>query len=342
MATPDKYLGEKLTGSVNQRYSGGYVSVIRNSDPATKVAIRPNDSEIGRVAPTIQPRKEIAIPKVQAINFSINSHAPVELSLAGLFVRPWSTMWKWVLLFGLVTGAGVYVLSHLMPSSYSYVAYAVIMALTVPAAVVCLFAEWDITRNASFLTLALVASVGGGLAATLAGWANDHFAFVLENAGFAAVTEEPIKGLMLVALLFMVKRFPSVLSGLAIGCAIGAGFAVCENIDYAYALSSDESPSVKILAFRSFLSPMMHMAWTAALGGALWKARGVDGNWIKVVFSWTSWLVFGGMIFCHAMWNTVGAVYILVFGLWCLILHYVRFGISQAYTMNLVCKEVHQ
>lgn len=319
-----------------------YVSVIRTSDPPVNVSIRPDGfhgaerdaaiaaSRHGNPAPRLVNR---TMPRQDGIS-------PLELSLAGLFARPWAFYWWWVLLAGLLLSGGTFVFASAIPSAYTKLIYAAFMAICVPAATLCLVTEWDISRCVNWSVSFIVAIIGGGVAAAISEILNHAFGISIDNSWLAALTEEPVKGAILLILLCMVRRFPGVLSGLALGFAVGAGFAICETIDYAYALSDNENPSIKVLVIRGMLSPMMHMAWTGALGGALWASRGIHANWTGVMFSWLSWLVFAGMIICHSTWNAFGGIYVLVIGVWVLILYLVKRGIAQAFTNNLVNKKV--
>jgi len=335
----DQFLDNTLQGGSSGRPLGGYTSVVRSNGPEQVQSAPPT----AYLRKTSESRAEHATVNHEYNRRGLQHHSvvspTVELTLMGLFVKPWAYKWLIVLVVGFIASLALYGLAQVAPSIQSRLLYAVAMSVCVPAAVCCLFLEWDITCRAKWHSVLLVAVVGGCISASLAECLNAYFDITLDNAKMAALTEEPTKGLMLIVLLFFVKRFPGILSGLALGCAVGAGFAVCETVEYAYAYGDGPIPSVEVLALRGALSPLMHMAWTSVLGGALWAARGVSSNWRGVLLSWPVWVVFMGMMMFHAIWNSVGLVNLLVFVLWGLLLYYVRRGVYQAFANNLVRKE---
>lgn len=338
MHRKDQFLENTLSGGSAERPDRGYTPVVR--DDAEKHHVAPPSTAYVRRGEDAGNKTTRGSPdfRSQSCVSSANGDAAIELSLIGLFVKPWA--YKWVLVFGgcLILSVMFYVIAQIAPSVQARLLYAIAMSVCVPATMCCLFVEWDVTKSVRWHSALLVAVVGGCVSASIAEGLNAYFNVTIDNARMAALTEEPTKGLILIALLFFVKRFPTILSGLALGCAVGAGFAVCETVEYAYAYGEGSAPSVEVLALRGALSPMMHMAWTGVLGAALWSARGVTSNWRGVVFSWPAWIVLMGMIMFHVIWNSVGLVNILVFVLWGLILYYVRRGIYQADEFNLVRK----
>ncbi len=248
----------------------------------------------------------------------------------GFLRRPWSGAWRWVL--GL--GAGACLLSGLLvqgvPTLHGL--YAAAMAACVPAAMVTLFCELEVTRRVTWGVALAVAAVGGGLSILLT--------FVLDaltgfdSAALAGLTEEPAKGAVLLALLAFPKRFPGILSGLALGVCVGAGFAVIETVGYAYAFGEAGRPSTDVLILRGVLSPFMHMAWTGALGGAMWTARAEPGR------AWVALAVFLGMIASHCLWNLIGPLEYLSVALWVLIFRYVKRGAAEAASWGFAPKGV--
>ena len=202
-----------------------------------------------------------------------------------------------------------------------------------------LFAEWDVTRRTS-LPVVAGAALSGCVAAYAAGLANVAFEIAETSLSMAAVVEEPIKGLVVFLLAARARNPKCILSGLAVGCAVGAGFAAIETLDYVYRYGEASRPSMDVLLMRGFLAPFMHAAWTAALGGAIWTAHGVDGGWRQVFASPAVYLVFAGMTLCHAVWNTAFLFWAsLGVVSWLVLMVYVQKGIKQAFGHNLVAKE---
>lgn len=327
-------------GSANG-YDCGYESVVR-SFPATQSSLEiPSTAYQRRDVHYTAPRiKRIMARTISAtVKRKIASTNCVDLSIAKLFVPPWSYKWTIVLALGVVASIISYVLAETTHSPVAHFLCAAIMSICVPAATTCLLIEWDISQRVSWVAALMVATSGGCLSAIVAGVTNGFLEISEGSAGFAALTEEPLKGAILFALLFANRHFPGILSGLVLGCSVGAGFAVWETIDYAYALSDTTMPSTQVLLIRGILSPMMHMAWTGMLGAAMWDARGSGPFVARVFLSPATWMVFVGMVLFHALWNTIPLAHILFFMLWAWILHYIHKGVAQAFELGIAAKK---
>lgn len=333
----DRFLRERLREQGNLSLRGNYEPVVRDDSIVPLCPIRNPQSGLDKTR--TEKHRPPALSRVKTVE-RVGCNRTLVLTFFGLFRRPWAYKWRWILLFGVMASITLFGLSYIFPFAFIKVMYAVSMTMAIPMTMVCLFMEWDVTRRVNPVIALLVAIVCGSISAFLAGATNNYFGITMSNAGAAALTEEPIKGAMVVALLLMYKRFPGILSGLVLGCAVGAGFAVIETFEYAYEFGEGDNPSVSILVLRGMLSPLMHMAWTAVLAGAMWKARGIGGAWHKVILCFPVWLVLVGMMLLHAIWNTFGVFYALIFVLWGLLLHYVRIGVIQAVKTNLISKEV--
>ena len=248
-----------------------------------------------------------------------------------LLKRPWSWKWKRFLLLG---GALSLILGALAKTGETFSGfYAIVLSLLIPSTLVLFFHEIDIRSRISWAWLALIMAIGGGIAGLVAGIVNVVYGVSEEAAAWAGVTEEPIKGAVILALAFFPKRFPGVLAGLSLGVAIGAGFAVYETIDYAYTFGSGEMPSTMVLFVRGALSPFMHLGWTGALGGAMWLARGDRSGWYALG-SLSTWGVFAGVIILHAIWNSIGDIGYLSVGLWVLLFYYAKRGVAEAVALG--------
>lgn len=333
----DRFLAERLGTRGDPSRSGNYKSVIRDVSTTPAQPIIKPQAGLGRIETETYRAKVVSSAKTF---IRAGRSRELVLTFLGLFRRPWACKWRWMLLLGVMASALLYGLSCILPFAFIEVLYVITMSMTIPMTMVCLFMEWDVTRRVTPVIALIVAIVCGGVAVSLAGAMNNFLGITVSNAGAAALTEEPIKGAMVVVLLLLYKRFPGILSGLALGCAVGAGFAVIETFEYAYEFGEGNNPSVSVLVLRGMLSPLMHMAWTAVLAGAMWKARGIGGAWHKVILSLPVWLALGGMMLLHAIWNTFGIFYVLIFALWGLLLHYVRIGVMQAVEHKLISKEV--
>ena len=248
---------------------------------------------------------------------------PAWVALLG---RPWSWRWRWVLGIGAAVCVALGVAAVAMPGVH--VVYAAAMAACVPVALVTLFCELDTTGRVSGGVAAAVTAVGGVGALVLA--LVLYRLTGIEEAGLAGLVEEPAKGAMLALLAMASRRFPGILSGVALGVCVGAGFAIVETFGYAYGLGEDGWPSTWVLIVRGALSPLTHLAWTGALGGAMWAARGAGRPGWRAFGSWVTWGILAAMVLMHCIWNVVGPVEWLAVALWALIFRFVKRGVAEA------------
>ena len=335
--SPDEFLLNALNGREEESH---YSSVVRRESSRT-----PNVEVVASEYPSViresareQFVEEICAPVVESPEIDEAFSRPIvfdsereacqeairQLSFWSLFCRPWSVYWKWIFGFGAIACllTGLLASSDFIPHEI----YAFLMALTVPMTMVTFFCELDVTRSVSGWTAAAVAFLGGIVTVTLAAMLNIGLEI---EAWMAGLTEEPIKGLALLMLAMFPRQFPGILSGVALGVSIGAGFAVLETFEYAYAFGEAGRPDTFVLLLRGFLSPLMHMAWTGALGGAMWAARGPERTGWAALASWQFWAVFGAMVLFHCIWNGVGLINYLAVALWSIIFYYLKRGFAE-------------
>lgn len=301
-------------------HSDGYIPVVRkSSDESEERAPAPEEAAPFAAAPAAA--GEISLPAS-----AVWAACPVT-AWRQLLKRPWSWRWRRVFFCGLGVCLGLGLLSLVQEDSLPI--YALAMSLWIPLTLLVFFHEIDIRREVSGGWLAFTALAGGGIACALAAFVNRSVIGEDGPAFLAGLTEEPIKGAILLALACFPKRFPGILSGLSLGVAVGAGFAVFETLVYAYALSGDGSPNTGVLLVRGAFSPFMHLAWTGALGGAMWAANGGRGG-LRTLASPAVWGIFAGIVVLHMIWNLVGPVQYLCIGLWAVIFHYAKRGVAEA------------
>lgn len=166
----------------------------------------------------------------------------------------------------------------------------------VPFCVVILFFELNVRRDVPFLKVAN-AMVAGGLFSLIITHILSSLAKFGPEAYWAGPIEEPAK---LLAILFLASAFRNgrVLTGLALGCAVGAGFAAFESAGYTYnqlvpliatasisdflqacnepalarevAAACEKYDPDQIMVMRALLTPFGHVVWTAITAGAFW------------------------------------------------------------------------
>lgn len=333
LSQAEAFLRRRLAGTQGAEACG---SVVRGARP-NGVAVSPEQAY--KAAPSsvvrmLEPLEEEVddvpgckeeMEKVPVIAWKTERKVP--LSKVGAlpwwtFLRwPWSGAWRWVLGLGGGLCMALGLLMVVVPGTHAL--YTAAMAACVPVAMVTLFCELEVTRRVNWAVALLVTVVGGALSILFT------FVFIaitgIDSVFLAGLIEEPAKGAVLLALLLAFPdRFPGVLSGLALGVCVGAGFATIETVGYAYTFGETSAPSTAVLLLRGALSPFAHMGWTGALGGAMWMARARPAQ------AWVAWAVLGGMIAAHCLWNTLGPITYCAIGLWALIFHYVKRGIGEA------------
>lgn len=132
----------------------------------------------------------------------------------------------------------------------------------IPFCVTILFFELNVRRDVPFLKVARAMVVGGLISLIVA-------LFLFENvnlgrdAYWAGPIEEPAK---LIATLIVASRLRNgrILTGMLLGCAVGAGFAAFESGGYTLRGGLDT------MEMRALLSPFGHVVWTAITAGAYW------------------------------------------------------------------------
>ena len=119
----------------------------------------------------------------------------------------------------------------------------------------------------------------------------------------APVFEEGAKGILLIALVFLARKyFDGPLDGWMYGSLIGAGFAFTENILYlSNAFSEGQTPGLLLtFAMRCVVSPLLHSTFTAMIGIAIGLAAKRGQWWLILVMAVPGYLAGA---FLHGLWN---------------------------------------
>ena len=311
MQQRDRFL-ETWQAGQGARGHSGYRPVVRTAGPE----VEPTDEASVN-------GEEFFGPEVEVRGEAYGVEVPAWVALLG---RPWSWRWRWVLGIGAAVCVALGLAAEAVPGVH--LVYAAAMAACVPVALVTLFCELDMTERVGGGVAAAVTAVGGVGALALA--LVLYRLTGIEEAGLAGLVEEPAKGAMLAVLAMASRRFPGILSGVALGVCVGAGFAIVETFFYAYGFGEDGGPSTWVLLVRGVLSPLTHLAWTGALGGAMWAARGAGRPGWRAFGSWLTWGILAAMVLMHCIWNSVGPVEWLAVALWALIFWFVKRGVAEA------------
>jgi RsiW-degrading membrane proteinase PrsW (M82 family) len=158
-------------------------------------------------------------------------------------------------------------------------------------------------RLAAFLWGAIIAIppalfIEKQIDAQLQGWlvnhANNLLFHALAQGLNAGITEETIKGLGLILLLFILRdEFDNVTDGIVYGALIGAGFAMVEN--FGYFASNSNNVLVFLIVGRIILGWLGHSTFTACFGAALGYLRHTRARWKQLLIPLLGYLLAVGL-----------------------------------------------
>lgn len=296
--------------------------------------------------------------------------------------RPWMFLWLFLFLVAIT------LLQYMNSSNASSmnddtITYGLMASLVVPFTIGLLVWEMDMHRNVTILDFLFLMFFGGLLAIVIVGPINTKIILnrigdlnrftsraALEKAideasaataWTAGITEETTKLVLSIAFIALNSRKKKFycLDGLAIGAAIGAGFAFWENFSYSYNQYTAEGLSVymSFAVERSFWGIFgSHMLFTAPMVGALCHA--MNGKKLNAR-CFLNPLFIGCYLFgmgVHALNNfgfyhgmvKIGGLRILLVQVfdgilaWPMLLYMLRRGINQALAVNDVYLAVEQ
>lgn len=219
----------------------------------------------------------------------------------------------------------------------------VVGSFTVPLATLVLFLELNAWRNISLYEVIKTFLVGGcaSLVATL-------FLFSVFGAHeldffgafLTGIIEETGKAVIVYYFLKkMGKR--SILNGMLIGAAVGAGFAAFESAGYAmnYLFQGGWDMMMDVIFLRGFLTPGGHVVWAAISGAGLVIAAKTTGAITSGVLTDKKFLrLFAIPIVLHGLWDSPlssigGELYlvplILMVLAWIVVLILINMGLAE-------------
>lgn len=220
-------------------------------------------------------------------------------------------------------------------------------AFAIPVATVVLFMEMNVFRDVSFYEIAKFFLLGG-CASILLTLILDSYAGIedlnMMTAILVGMIEEIAKLLMI---FFFIRRTPyrSVLAGLLIGAAVGAGFAAFESAGYAQRMLTygDSSYMLIVIGLRALFAPGGHVAWAAISGAALMIAAHGGPITAKLMFKPEFTRLFIIPVLLHALWDMPWCGYVgctlLVILVWIIVMLFFNMGLHEAEKLS---KETNQ
>lgn len=255
--------------------------------------------------------------------------------------HPW--LYSRVFLLFAVTFALLWICCSLFNNPNTVPGLIVVGSFAVPLAVLVMFMELNTWRNISFFEVMMIFFVGGcaSLVATLfvnsllGSYQMDYF-----GAFLTGIVEEVGKA---VIVYYFLKRMdkPTILGGLLVGAAVGAGFAAFESAGYAmrFMMQNGWNTMMSIIMLRAFLAPGGHVVWAAMSGVGFVVAFKSMDEISTSVFTNTKFLrLFIIPVVLHGIWDCPlsaigGNIPLVPIGLtvfaWVIVLILVNMGLSE-------------
>ncbi len=217
--------------------------------------------------------------------------------------RPWLFA-RFLLFFGLIYFG--FVFAYRQFHNPNLIPGLILMgAFAAPIATLILFFELNTPRNVSLYRLAVLMSLGGIVSLFISLIGYDVASLNWLGASSAGIVEELGK---LAALILIVRgpRYKFILNGMLLGAAVGAGFAAFESAGYAFRLglqSNSASVMEQNILVRAMLAPLMHVAWTAMVGAALWRVKKDQHVTLATLIDPRFYRVLLLAMFLHMFWN---------------------------------------
>ena len=188
-----------------------------------------------------------------------------------------------------------------------------------PLAMTLFYFEMNVRRSISLALMAGLFVVGGVVSIMFTALIQPAFmgAFDVGWLGMsgAGLTEEPAKLLAVLVFAKAVRRRPYILDGLAMGAAVGAGFAVFESCGYAFEIfvgaavqtqnaAVSYSTMMGNILIRALISPFMHVTWTAITAAGLFYVKGSARLRCNMLIDPRFLRVFVFAVAMHMFWNS--------------------------------------
>lgn len=278
--------------------------------------------------------------------------APSLANVSSAWPHPW--VYSRVFAVLCVSFIGLWIFSGVYGNPCGYPGFMFVGALMVPFSVAVFFFETNVARNLSLARVIEIFFVGGVLSLLCVYPLHAFF----PGAGTDSVVPAMITGfveelakVLAIALFFRrIKGRHYVLTGLLIGSAVGAGFAVFETAGHMFAslgghgIMQGFDGMARTAVLRSCLAPGGHVAWAAVEGGAL--ALCDEGHGFEPgQLASTQFLRFLAVsVVFHGVWDAtpvpvldwvalpffVSAKYVLlIFAVWIVIYVLLRRGLAQ-------------
>lgn len=169
----------------------------------------------------------------------------------------------------------------------------------IPLGTLLFFWEVNIPRNISILTLLRIVITSSFTSIGVTFFFHDLIGGSPENHIWAGPIEETAKALVMLYFIIRNPKYQFKLNGLLIGAAVGAGFAIIETGGYTMRNGNNGT-----MELRALLAPFGHVAYSAIVGFALWRAKTAGGSFFSNLMSPLFIPLFALSIGLHMFWNS--------------------------------------
>lgn len=230
---------------------------------------------------------------------------PKESDISSEWPKPW--LYSRIFAMFAITFGLLVAMAELFDNSNAIPGLIFIGALAVPFSAVVFFFEVNAPRNMSIFETIKVFFVGGAmsLVATLILFEifpSGELDYI--GATIVGIVEEVGK-LAIVAFFCKNAKVKHILTGLLIGSAVGAGFAVFETAGYAfnYLLFGGWEEMLDVIYLRAALSLGGHVVWAAISGAALVLVKKSDTLTKEHLLNPRFLKIFAVPVILHAVWD---------------------------------------
>lgn len=280
--------------------------------------------------------------------------------------HPW--LYSRVLLMFVIAFALLWICCSVFGNTNALPGLIVVGSFAVPLATMILFMEVNAWRNVSMYEVVRIFLVGGcaSLVTTL-------FLFSIYSVDeldfFGAIMVGLIEEIGKMVIVYLFLRYfgkLSILTGMLVGAAVGAGFAAFESAGYAlhplveflqysgyaaaYGQQIDSGQMIdainQTIFLRGFLAPGGHVAWAAISGAVLVIAAKARGEISTNLFTDSKFLrLFIIPVLLHALWDSplsaIGAdiflvPILLVIFVWIIVLILINMGLSEVAEQQVI------
>lgn len=230
---------------------------------------------------------------------------PKESEISAEWPKPW--LYSRVFLMFAATFALLVLMADQFQNGLAYPALMFVGALTVPFAGLIFFFEVNAPRNTSIYEVLKVFFIGGALSLVASLILFEIYPVrKLDYGGAIAVgIIEEIGKLVVVAIFCREAKTKHILTGMLIGAAVGAGFAVIETAGYIFdgLFAAAWDGMMETLYVRAFLALGGHIVWAAISGAAIIICKGDQPLKSEHIFNARFLKLFLVPVVLHAIWD---------------------------------------